>query len=216
MKRKATLFTGLIRHFGEIVSFSGELLTISSDLNPALGDSIAINGACLTAIKSSKNNFGVQVSDESKKTIATSALKGRVHLEPALKVGDRLDGHFMQGHIDSIGKVASIIKESKFYKIDINIEPKMMKYMIPKGSVGVDGVSLTINRSNIKESKIELTIIPHTFENTIFCDYKEGREVNIESDLLARAVVHLASFKDVEQKGSVSPWDYYDKFAAIY
>lgn len=209
------MFTGLIRHFGEVISFEKELLCIRSDLNPAIGDSIAVNGACFTAIDSSKDSFIVQVSEESRRRIALSSLKGRVHLEPALKLGDRLDGHFMQGHIDFIGKVLSIEKESKFYKLTLSLEKEAMKYMIPKGSVGVDGVSLTINESNIKESKIELTIIPHTFENTIFCDYKKGREVNIESDLLARAVVHMLSFEDLKQKSSDS-WGYYDKFTALY
>jgi len=184
------LFTGLIREIGEVVSFKDELLEISSSLNPTIGDSIAVNGACLTVIKISGSSFFVQVSHESSRSLSKNTFQGKVHLEPALRVGDRLDGHFLQGHIDSLGVIKNINRSGEFFDIFIDVKKEIMKFMIPKGSIAIDGVSLTINESDIKNSTVRLTIIPHTFLNTIFTDYASGREVNIETDILARTIVH--------------------------
>jgi len=205
------LFTGLIRDIGEIVSYDKELLEIASSLHPSVGDSIAVNGACLTVIKSSKTTFLVQVSHESSRNLSKNTFEGRVHLEPALRVGDRIDGHFMQGHIDTLGVISSIERSGDFFDVFITLQKEFMRFMIPKGSIGVDGVSLTINESDRKSSSVRLTLIPHTFSNTIFTDYSVGREVNIETDMLARTIIHSLDF-DKNEKG----WDYYDKFSAIY
>jgi len=205
------LFTGLIREIGEVISFKNELLEISSAMHPGIGDSIAVNGACLTVIKSSSDSFFVQVSHESFNNLSKNTFTGKVHLESALRVGDRLDGHFLQGHIDSLGVIKSINKNGDFFDIYIDVKKEIMKFMIPKGSVAIDGVSLTINESDIKNSAIRLTLIPHTFSNTIFTDYAPKREVNIETDILARTIIHSLEFRN-ESKG----WEFYDRYNSIY
>ena len=139
------MFNGLIREFGEVVKFDGKTLSLKSSLKPNIGDSIAVNGACLSIVKVFYNGFNVELSDESKSVLAVQNLKGKVHLEPALKVGDRVDGHFVQGHIDGLGEIYKITTLKSGFDFFIKLPSNLMPLMAHKGSVAIDGVSLTIN-----------------------------------------------------------------------
>ncbi|MCR8684480.1 riboflavin synthase [Campylobacter ureolyticus] len=205
------MFNGLIREFGEVVKFDGKTLSLKSNLKPNIGDSIAVNGACLSVVKVFDNGFNVELSDESKSVLAVQNLKGKVHLEPALKVGDRVDGHFVQGHIDGLGEIYKITPLKSGCDFFIKLPLSIMPLMANKGSVAIDGVSLTI--SEVLKDSIRLTIIPLTMKDTLFGEYKVGRIVNVESDLLARYVKQILSFKD-EKKGL--SWEEVERISSLY
>ena len=206
------MFSGLIRNIGKIVNISNDTITISSNLKPKLGASIAINGICLTNIHYSNGCFNVNLSTESRKLIAMENIyiNAKVHLEEALKLSDRLDGHIVQGHIDSIGEIDRI-NENKLgidfwisYKDDIN------KLIIPKGSICIDGVSLTVNECY--KNCFRITIVPHTFKNTLFNTYEIKRRVNIETDILARSINHLLQ----SNNSSNTSWHTIDSILTTY
>ncbi len=180
------MFSGLVREFAYIKSYTNQILCLESNLNPNLGDSICVNGACLSAIESAKKYFCVELSDTTAQSIAIENLKGFVHIEPALKMKDGLHGHIVQGHIDCIGRIIDIKSYGNQYIFCIEVDEKTIDFMIPKGSVCVDGISLTIN--NVNSNSFELIIIPHTMQNTLFNSYKIGRRVNIETDIIVRSI----------------------------
>lgn len=205
------MFTGLIRELGEVLSFEGELLSIASTLRPGIGDSIAVNGACLTVVRSDKNSFAVELSHETQKVVAIENYKGKVHLEPAMRLSDRVEGHLVQGHVDSIGVIDHITQNSNSYDIYIKLEEEAFIFAVPKGSITIDGVSLTINSIDRASKTIRLTIIPHTFKNTIFAGYKKGVRVNVESDMIVRSIFHL---KESSKDGK--SWEFFDKMHSLY
>ncbi len=202
------MFTGLIRETAEVIDFSNNYLTVKSSYEPQIGDSIAINGTCLTVVSKAPGTFTVELSPETQKTIATENLRGSVHMEPAMQLSDRLEGHIVQGHIDTIGEITKIEKLSNATDFYIKIPGEYIKYVIPKGSIAVDGISLTVN--DVYEDSFRLTIIPHTLENTLFSDYTTGRRVNIETDMFARYLYHMFS-----KEKSVG-WDTIDAIMASY
>ena len=187
------MFTGLIKEIGKVVSFRNDILTISSTLNPNIGDSISVNGACLTVIEKFDNGFSVELSSETQKVVAIENYSGFVHLEPAMKLSDRLEGHIIQGHIDGIGRIGKIEKLKTGIDFFIEVDRNLIKLIAPKGSIAIDGVSLTINE--VFSNSFRITIIPHTLKNTLFSSYKVGRRVNIETDLFIRYINHLLKFK---------------------
>ncbi len=206
------MFNGLIRDIGKIESYKNSVLTVkSSTVKPKIGDSIAINGACLTAIKNNSDFFSVQLSPESEELLAIENFQSgsMVHLEPAMAMGDRFEGHVVQGHIDGIGKIEKIENFGNSYNFFISLPKDILKFVVPKGSIAVDGVSLTIN--DISNSIMRLTVINHTLSNTIFGEYTKGRRVNIETDLFARYISHILS-----NRSNISSWDYVDKIMATY
>jgi riboflavin synthase len=195
------VFNGLIREIGKVISFSNNKLQISSNLNPKIGDSIAVNGVCLTVTKTSKKNFEVELSPETQKIIPLENYQAgkNVHLEEALRFGDKIDGHLIQGHVDAIGEVLEIKKTKNSYDVIIKTDPSIIKYIAPKGSIAIDGVSLTVN--DVWSDRFRLTIIPHTFENTLFKEYKVLRKVNIETDMFARYIYHMfKKSEDINEK----------------
>lgn len=183
------MFTGLIREFAQVVRYENSLLTLSAHYKPKIGDSIAVNGACLTVIQVFSDSFSVELSLETRELIATQNLHGLVHIEPALKVGDNLDGHFVQGHIDCLGHIENITQKGNGVDVMVSIPDAFMKFVIPKGSIAIDGVSLTVNAVGKKDFR--LTIIPHTWEQTLFKNYKVGSVVNVETDMFARMMYHM-------------------------
>ncbi len=205
------MFNGLIREFGEVVKFDGKTLSLKSSLKPNIGDSIAVNGACLSVVKVFYNGFNVELSDESKSVLAVQNLKGKVHLEPALKVGDKVDGHFVQGHIDGLGEIYKITTLKSGFDFFIKLPLNLMPLMANKGSVAIDGVSLTINE--VLKDGIRLTIIPLTMKDTLFGEYKVGRVVNVESDLLARYTKRILGYKDKKKELS---WEEIDHISSLY
>ena len=202
------MFTGLIREIATVKSFASSKLTIKSNLHPKLGDSIAINGACLTVIETSPTEFSVELSPESASVLAIENYKDKVHIEPAMRLSDRVEGHIVQGHVDCVGEIVKIEQNGNSTDFYITIPKANAKFLVPKGSITVDGVSLTIN--DVKDNTFRLTIIPHTIKNTIFSRYKIGTRVNIETDMFARYVYHI--FK----KEKNITWDDVDRIMASY
>jgi len=200
------VFTGLIRELAKVESFTNNFLTLKAKYNPKIGDSIAVNGACLTVIKLTKDGFCVELSPPTQKVVALENYKNEVHIEPAMQMQDRFEGHIVQGHIDCIGIVRKIVQNKNSTDFFISLPKEFMKYIIPKGSVSIDGVSLTINE--VLKDSFRLTIIPHTIKNTLFKRYKVGLRVNIETDMFARYIYNI--FK----KGDVLTWSEVDRIMA--
>jgi riboflavin synthase len=189
------MFTGIIEGVGTIAqltkSGAGISMAVAAELDldqTGIGDSIAVNGACLTAVKIENQRFHVDVSPEtlSTTTLSSAQLGQRVNLERALRLSDRLDGHLVSGHIDGIGVVARYRSEGNAIVIAIKVPEQLVRYMIVKGSVAVDGVSLTINR--LQKNLFEASVIPHTASETTVGDYKPGSSVNIETDLVGKYI----------------------------
>lgn len=183
------MFSGLVRQFAKVRFYRNNILCLESTLHPKLGDSIAVNGACLTAIESAPTYFSVELSVETQSLIATENLQGLVHIEPALKANDGLHGHIVQGHIDSIGVIAGIKTQDNAHIFHIQTDRKTLSCMVEKGSICIDGISLTIQ--HVYDSSFSLVLIPHTMQNTLFKDYKIGRRVNIETDIITRSIANM-------------------------
>ncbi|MGP1579882.1 MAG: riboflavin synthase [Wolinella sp.] len=203
------MFTGLIRELGRVESLSLPKLKIRAKYTPKIGDSIAINGACLTVTSLFSGGFEVELSKESQKILALENYKELVHIEPAMRLSDRVEGHIMQGHIDGIGTIRRIQKMTTGIDFFISANPTIMRYIIPKGSVGIDGISLTINE--VLGDSFRLSIIPHTLKETLFSCYTIGRRVNIETDMIVRSIAHLMA------KSEESPtWSEIDSMLMSY
>jgi riboflavin synthase len=179
-----------------IESRAGDLqLTIrSSDLqwqSYQRGESFCINGVCLTVVQLYADGFAADISQETMHVTALAGLAAgdRVNIEPSLALNDRLGGHLVSGHVDCVGVVSRLRKEARSLRLEIDIPGEFMRYLARKGSVCVDGVSLTINA--VSASTVTLNIIPHTVDSTIIGGYRVGTKVNIEVDLLARYVERL-------------------------
>ncbi|MCH8159783.1 MAG: riboflavin synthase [Proteobacteria bacterium] len=195
------MFTGLIKAKGSITAMNrrgGDVrMTVSSDALPwseyDLGESIAVNGVCLTAVALHDNGFDTDVSVETLDVTALGNLVtgSDVNLEPAISLGARLGGHFVSGHIDCVGNVTSKSADARSIRLAIEIPAEFSRYLARKGSVCVDGVSLTINA--VSGNTFESNIIPHTADVTIIGGYTVGTAVNVEVDLLARYIERLIS-----------------------
>ncbi len=202
------MFTGLIKEMAKVVSFQNSFLTLKAKHKPSIGDSIAVNGACLTVVKVLADGFTVELSPESQKILAMQNYKDDVHIEPAMQMGDRFEGHIVQGHVDCVGEIKSIKQNGNSTDYYVVLPKEFLKYIIPKGSVSIDGVSLTIN--DVYNDGFRLTIIPHTIKNTLFKRYKVGTKVNIETDMFARYIYNMFKAKDG------LTWDKVDSIMARY
>jgi len=205
------MFTGLIREMATVISYKNNELWASAKYKPCIGDSIAINGACLTVIKVQEGSLCVELSPETQTYISTQNLKGKVHMEAAMTMGDRFEGHIVQGHVDCLGEITQIKDNGNSTDFFISIPEEFRRFLVPKGSITVDGVSLTINE--VLEDGFRLTIIPHTIKESLFGIYTKGYKVNIETDMFARYVFHL--FKP-EEKTPKTSWDDINKITALY
>ncbi len=205
------MFTGLIREIATVKSYQNNILTIKSKHLAKIGDSIAINGVCLTVIEVNSDGFNLELADETRSIIDESKLSGRVHIEPAMQLDDRFEGHIVQGHIDCVGTVISITPRENGVDFIIKVDPKYIAYIIPKGSITIDGVSLTIN--DVYSDSFRLTIIPHTLKETLIGEYKIGSKINIETDLFARYIDHILQHRS-HKKGM--SWDEVDRIQMSY
>lgn len=188
------MFTGIVKAIGTVASLEqrdGDVrLRVEAAGMPwsefELGESIAVNGVCLTAVALYENGFATDVSVETLEVTSIGQLQAgsRVNLEPSLSVGERLGGHLVSGHVDCPGKLVSRSADARSIRMAIEVPKDYARYIAKKGSVCVDGVSLTINE--VSGNRFDLNIIPHTAEHTIMGDYRVGTIVNIEVDLLAR------------------------------
>lgn len=193
------MFTGIVKAVGSIASLQqrgGDVrMRVESDALPwsdyEPGESISVNGVCLTAVALHADGFDTDVSVETMNVTTLGTLSGnsRVNLEPALSLGERLGGHLVSGHVDCQGEVVGLSADARSIRLAIEIPDEFARYVAKKGSVCVDGVSLTTNE--VSARRFELNIIPHTAEATIIGDYKVGTKVNIEVDLLARYLERL-------------------------
>jgi riboflavin synthase len=191
------MFTGLIADLGSVTAIAhedaGALLAIRSALATELDDgaSIAVNGVCLTATEVSAEGFRAQAMAETLRRSSLGELRpgSRVNLELALRAGDRLGGHVVQGHVDATGSVRTVREEGFARVLEIEIEPRLARYLVEKGSVAVDGVSLTV--SALDDDGFSVSLIPETLTRTNLGDVREGAVVNIEVDILAKHVERL-------------------------
>ena len=199
------MFSGLVREIAVVKGLKDNILTLQAKYRPKIGDSIAVNGACLTAIEILPDGFSLELSSHTQKLIALENYKNRVHIEPALMLSDRLDGHIVQGHIDGVGEICSIRKHENQVEFIICAPLEILRFCIPKGSVCIDGISLTI--AEVGKEDFKLVIIPHTFEHTLFHTYKPHRRVNIETDIFVRGIQHLMQ----KAESSKLDWEHFDK-----
>jgi len=193
------VFTGIIKARGTVAGIdrrSGDVrLSITAGGLPwgdyALGDSIAVNGVCLTAVALRGDGFDTDVSVETLTVTTLGQLRqgDRVNLEPALRVGDALGGHLVSGHVDGVGTVISRADDARSIRFRIEVPAALARYVAKKGSICVDGVSLTINE--VSGNTFDVNIIPHTAEATTLGAYAAGTAVNIEVDLLARYIERM-------------------------
>lgn len=223
------MFSGIVEQLGILESISeqgnGRRLSISSPLLVGdeggvgkqnreivgLGDSIAINGVCLTVEEiSPPHQFIVVCGAETiAKTKMGSLRRGDVvHLERALRVGDRLDGHMVQGHVDAVSSVVSCQKDLESYILWVKLPLEIAKYVAVKGSITLDGISLTVNE--IQSDRFRVNIVPYTAEETLISKYRSGDPINIEIDVLARYVERLIMARG-EQSSEKDTWTYWKK-----
>ncbi|MGC1166979.1 MAG: riboflavin synthase [Solirubrobacterales bacterium] len=191
------MFTGLIEDVGEVkgmaLSGAGARISIATALGSeiAVGDSIAVNGVCLTATSVTPDSFDV---DAMNQTLAVTALGeglrvGRVNLELAMQASDRLGGHIVQGHVDGVGTVAAVSEDGFARRVRVALGPDLLRYAVDKGSITLSGVSLTI--AELGEGWVEVSLIPETLERTNLGDLTPGSKLNVECDIVAKYVERL-------------------------
>ena len=194
------MFTGIVQAIGKLKKGNPLLIIeiLDQPFDMQIGDSIAVDGICLTVKEISNNQFKVDVSEETlKKTTLgeKSSINQIVNLEPALRISDRLGGHIVSGHIDGLGKVENIEKLEKSWLLSIKWQnKKFSKYIVDKGSICVNGISLTIAKSENEGEIFTIAIIPHTWENTNLKNLAIGDSVNLEGDALIKYVEKLLKF----------------------
>jgi riboflavin synthase len=191
------MFSGIISAIGEISrierSKGGLRLAIEGRKlglrGVAVGDSIAVNGACLTVVKRGKKSFSVDVSPETLRCTAGLDKAGEVNLEKALRLSDKLDGHLVLGHVDGVGKVTKVERRGSNRLLRVRAPASLSRYIARKGSIAVDGVSLTVNA--VRGAEFEVNLIPHTLAVTTLRELGVGDRVNLEVDPLARYAERL-------------------------
>ena len=193
------MFTGIIQAKGRVKDIThsdkGALFVFESDSldmsSVSIGDSIAVNGVCLTVIDFRDSNFSADVSQETLDCSIFDKLQigQNVNLEKSLRLNQGIDGHLVSGHVDGIGKIDSITTEGESTRINIEIDQSLEKYVAKKGSICINGVSLTVN--SIENNIIGINIVPHTFTLTTFGELEVGARVNIEIDIIARHLEKL-------------------------
>jgi riboflavin synthase len=202
------MFTGIIEHLGKLkqVSLQADSAVIVVDIGPLIdgvipGDSVAINGACLTVtqIKGSEVYFDVSGETLSKTTIGKLAVSDHVNIERSLKIGDKLGGHFVTGHVDCVGVINKIESKTGQSTVWFSVSNEITNSMIKKGSVAIDGISLTI--VDLKENLFSVALIPFTLDATTLGFKKAGQKVNIETDMLGKWVKRILTTNDNTTSG---------------
>jgi riboflavin synthase len=185
------VFTGLIREVGRVVSFADGRLTIESGQEAALGDSIAIDGVCLTVVATDGGTLAFQAVPETlaRTSLGTLEPGSRVNLEPALRAGEPLGGHYVQGHVDGVGTVRSVEPEGEGKRIWTDAPPELLRYIVEKGSIALQGTSLTV--AAVDDEGFAVALIPHTLQETTLGGLAAGDRVNLEADVLAKYVEKL-------------------------
>jgi riboflavin synthase len=190
------MFTGIVLEVGTVAAFDGSRLVVAASDTAAdarVGDSVALAGVCLTVVDTEEGRLAFDVVPE---TLSRTALGGlepgdTLNVEPSLRVGDRLGGHVVQGHVDTVGTVRSIAPEGDSRRIWIDAPPAVLGYCIEKGSIAVDGVSLTV--AAFDDDGFEVALIPHTLAVTTLGRLEPGDELNLEADVLGKVVERLVA-----------------------
>lgn len=190
------MFTGIVVEKGRVLEASGESLAIESWLaleGAAIGDSIAVNGACLTITSMAEGRFSVDVTPETLRRTNLGDLQvgSPVNLEPSLAYGGKVGGHLVQGHVDTVGIVSGITPEGNSRLLSITAPKAIMRYVVEKGFIAVDGISLTV--AALDEAQFTVAVIPYTDEHTTLGERKPGDRVNLEADILAKYTERLLS-----------------------
>jgi riboflavin synthase len=193
------MFTGIVLTTGQVIEISErggdlELAVDAAGLDPArwqLGDSVSVQGVCLTVARRQGSCFYADVSRETmaKTTLGTLRAGSKANLEPSLRAGDALGGHLVSGHVDGIARLVHAAQDARSWRMQFELAAALMRFVAPKGSICVDGVSLTVN--NVESTRFDVNIIPHTLEVTTLGALKIGDAVNIEIDVIARYVERL-------------------------
>ena len=187
------MFTGLVQRTGTLRSLDGGRLRVEAPLELAEGDSVAVNGVCLTASAVDETGFAADVMDETLRRTALGGLAAgdRVNLELPLRASDRLGGHIVQGHVDGTGTVERVTDVDLARVVRVAAPSDLLRYVVEKGSIAVDGVSLTV--SDVDDDGFSISLIPETLERTTLGALGPGREVNVEVDVLAKYVEKLVT-----------------------
>jgi riboflavin synthase len=195
------MFTGIIVATGRVASLEekGGDLELGIDAAAldfkriAIGDSVSVQGACLTVTRMQDMRFYADVSREtmSKTTLGALSSGSRVNLEPSLRAGEPLGGHWVSGHVDAVGKLKALVQDARSWRLEFELPASLMRYVAPKGSICVDGVSLTVNK--VEGRRFDVNIIPHTMNVTTLGELEVDDGVNIEIDVIARYLERLMS-----------------------
>lgn len=193
------MFTGIVEEIGTVKSVQSKVITIEAskifdDLH--LGDSVAVNGTCLTVSSFDNKIFNADVTQETLNRTNLGSLKNgsKVNLERAMTLSGRFGGHIVSGHIDGVGSIKSMKKDDNAIILTIEVTKHLMKYIVEKGSVAVDGISLTV--ASLTDNTFSIAVIPHTLKETVLYYKKEGDKVNIENDVIGKYVERLLTFKE--------------------
>jgi riboflavin synthase len=182
------VFTGIVRDLGRVVSFDGSRLVVDTTVDASLGDSVAIDGICLTVVSAAAGRLTFDVVPETLGRV--KRFGNEVNVEPALRVGDQLGGHYVQGHVDAVGRIQSVEAEAEGLRVFVEAPDDVLRYCVDKGSITVDGVSLTI--AELVEDAFAVALVPHTLDATTLSDLRPGQAVNLEADVLAKYVERLS------------------------
>ena len=196
------MFTGIIERIGNIISINEDIKNTRKEFVVSLnnmfkdvniGDSISVNGVCLTVKKSNKNNIYFDIINETldKSNLGELSIGSELNLERALSVSSRLNGHILQGHVEAVGVIVDYKKNKKEVLMSVALDPSLLIYCIPKGSIAFDGISLTI--AKINDNIIQVALIPHTIENTNFDNKKIGDSINVETDIIGKYLFRFIS-----------------------
>ena len=193
------MFTGIVEEIGTVKSVQSKVITIEAskifdDLH--LGDSVAVNGTRLTVSSFDNKIFNADVTQETLNRTNLGSLKNgsKVNLERAMTLSGRFGGHIVSGHIDGVGSIKSMKKDDNAIILTIEVSKHLMKYIVEKGSVAVDGISLTV--ASLTDNTFSIAVIPHTLKETVLYYKKEGDKVNIENDVIGKYVERLLTFKE--------------------
>ena len=193
------MFTGIIEETGKVLSITNNSICAEANVvldGTKIGDSISVNGVCLTVTKVDSDKFCADISPETYNITALKYLKtgAYVNLERAVAANGRFGGHIVSGHVDGIAKISKLIKNRNFYDLYIDLPDELSKYVVKKGSIAINGISLTA--AEVEKNQIMSAIIPHTYENTVLKYLNQGDYVNIETDILSKYVEKFLSTSD--------------------
>jgi riboflavin synthase len=178
------VFTGIVHEAGRVVSFEEGRLVVETSVEAEIGDSIALDGVCLTVVEVENGSLAFDVVAETRER--AKPFRGRLNVEPALRAGDPLGGHYVQGHVDAVGRVLSVERSGQDVRVVVEAPPEVLRYCVEKGSITVDGVSLTI--AALRDDAFEVALVPHTLAQTTLDALEPGSAVNLETDVLAKYV----------------------------